>query len=252
MAVFSGMLRSDTLRMDTGLTVVLPYDRAEPSGGLCKVFYLLHGIGECSTSWLRFSSVEHYAYTYGVAFVMPEAQRSFYLDLHYGLPYFTYMTQELPELCTRMFGIGAAPQDTYIAGLSMGGYGALRCALTYPGRFAGAASFSGALDFRDVVRNHISDRLRPEFMGALGEKLEVPDNADLFMLAETAAEKKALPRILTTCGRQDLLLDMNDRFAAHLQALGYDSAYESWEGDHEWPFWDKSLKMALDLFLLQR
>ena len=92
MAFFKGSIRSQTLGMDTGLTVVLPFDRAAVPETECPAIYLLHGHGENADVWTRMTSAERYANAYGVALVMPEVQRSFYTDMAMGLSYFTYVT----------------------------------------------------------------------------------------------------------------------------------------------------------------
>lgn len=88
----------------------------------------------------------------------------------YGLPYFTYVSEELPAVCRRMFGLGAARERNYIFGLSMGGYGAMKCALTYPDRYAGAASFSGVADLRRTVERRSISLHESEIAAIFGEE----------------------------------------------------------------------------------
>ena len=155
MAFLRCEIASESLRMATAVDVILP-DKGDLSE--VKTLYLLHGLTDDCTGWTRYTAVERYARERGLAVVLPEVQRSFYTDMAYGLPYFTYVSEELPAVCRRMFGLGAAREQNYIFGLSMGGYGAMKCALTYPGRYAGAASFSGVCDLRRTVeRRSISD-----------------------------------------------------------------------------------------------
>ena len=148
MAFLHCEIASESLRMATAVDVILP-DKGELSE--VKTLYLLHGLTDDCTGWTRYTAVERYARERGLAVVLPEVQRSFYTDMAYGLPYFTYVSEELPAVCRRMFGLGAAREQNYIFGLSMGGYGAMKCALTYPDRYAGAASFSGVCDLRRTV-----------------------------------------------------------------------------------------------------
>ena len=134
---------SKALKMDTGFQVFLP-----DTGDLkeAKVVYLLHGLTDNCTAWMRHSCCERYARERNVALIMPEVQRSFYIDGVYGLDYFTYVAEELPKVCQRMFSLSAERKQNYVMGLSMGGFGALKCALTYPQRYAGCGSFSGVTD----------------------------------------------------------------------------------------------------------
>ena len=164
----------------------------------------------------------------------------------YGLPYFTYVAEELPAVCRRMFGLGAAREQNYIFGLSMGGYGAMKCALTYPDRYAGAASFSGVCDLcRTVERRSVSLR-ETEIAAIFGEEKAVPPKDNLFALAERLSGNA--PGLYISCGEQDGLYASNERFSAHLASLGIAHRFEHWPGAHSWDFWDASLRAALAYF----
>lgn len=251
MAVFRGDIRSSVLAMDTGLQVILPYDRpAEQQQIPCKTLYLLHGLGDNCAAWCRYTAIERYARDHGVAVVMPEAQRSFYTDMCYGLPYFTYVACELPELCAAMFHISRDPRDTYVAGLSMGGYGALKCAFTYPDRYAGCASFSGVVDIVQSMEAH-GQKLTQEFSAVLGPELQIEDNSNLFSLARqlTLMPMDQRPALFLTCGQQDFLYEDNLRFKQCLESLSLDFTFREWPGEHSWDFWDCSVQQMLELFL---
>lgn len=252
MAYFQGTIRSCELAMDTQLSVILPWDRpAENQQMPAKVLYLLHGLGDNASAWTRYTRIECYAREYGAAVVMPEVQRGFYLDMRFGLKYFSYVTKELPVLCNKFFGLSAAREDNYIAGLSMGGYGAIKCGLSFPEQYAGCASFSGVLDFHYILEEHLDDQNMDEITGLLGNGLPVPDSADLFKLAENVAvlPREQRPDMFITCGKQDFLYQTNTDFTACLDRLGLGYEYREWDGEHEWGFWDKSVKMALEFFL---
>jgi S-formylglutathione hydrolase FrmB len=104
--------------------------------------YLFHGLRGDSGSWLDNSMLPVFARDYNAVFILPDAGRSFYADMKYGQNFFTWLSRELPGLCKRLFNITAKPADTAVIGCSLGGYGALKCALSYPGRYG----FCGALD----------------------------------------------------------------------------------------------------------
>ena len=141
-------IKSDVMGMYTSLEVILPdYGRMKD----VPVIYLLHGLsGNCS-DWNRFTAVERYAAPKGVAVIMPEVQRSFYADMALGIDYFSYVREELPQICSRLFGLSLRREKNYIMGLSMGGYGALKCALSAPKRYAGCAAFSAAIEVEQLV-----------------------------------------------------------------------------------------------------
>src|SRR5213080_4930690 len=110
------------------------------------VLYLLHGLSDDDTIWLRRTSIERYVAPLGLAVVMPQVHRSFYTDQASGGNYWTFLSEELPELVGTLFRVSQRREDTFVAGLSMGGYGAVKWALRQPDRFAAAASLSGGLD----------------------------------------------------------------------------------------------------------
>ena len=124
MALFAGSLYAESLGMNTGVTVSLPGERRDRTGDM-PVLYLLHGLSDDHTSWVRRTDIDRYAEEWGVAVIMPEVQRSFYCDMTNGPRYFTYIVDELPALCQRLFRVSARREDNFVAGLSMGGYGAM-------------------------------------------------------------------------------------------------------------------------------
>ena len=145
---------SDVLGMCAEMDVILPERTRGQIGmegkrgeGKYPVLYLLHGMSDDHTIWQRRTSIERYAADYGIAVVMPSTQLGWYTDMQIGLPWFTYITQELPAICRSFFpNMSEKREDTFVAGLSMGGYGALKCALRAPETYCAAASLSGAVD----------------------------------------------------------------------------------------------------------
>lgn len=165
MAMVTCDFSSDVLEVGTSMTVLLPQQTRTqigmadaPGRGEPPVLYLLHGLSDDHTTWVRRTSIERYAAPLGLAVVMPAVHRSFYADEVRGHRYWTFLSQELPQVVSSFFRLSQRREDTYVAGLSMGGYGALRWALREPTRFAAVASMSGALD---VARMHA----RPERAG---------------------------------------------------------------------------------------
>lgn len=248
MATFRGDIFSTELQMTTGVNIYIP-DGANNSR--LKVLYLLHGMSDNCSNWFRLTGVELYARAYNLAIITPEVQRGFYTDMVSGLKYFSYVADELPKIMHAMFGLPLAREKNFVAGLSMGGYGALKCALTYPDRYAGCGAFSSACDVAfNVEKRYISSQQLGELKAIFGDDLKVREQDDLFRLAEKCAqssqtEKK--PKILMTCGTSDSLLEQNHKLRDHLQRLGFeDFRYEEWEGDHTWTFWDQSIRMLFE------
>ena len=251
MAVFSGVIRSEELGMDTGITVVLPYDQPAVENKPCKVLYLFHGLAQNATSWLRNSNVERYACEHNLAVVMPEVQRGFYCDMAMGLKYYTYVAHELPEICCKMFNISQKREDKFVAGLSMGGYGAVRCALSRPEYFSACASFSGVLDLNYVLNHDFAERERGQLQALLGTKLIISPENDNYELGRTAAKLQAeeKPRFYLACGEQDYLREVNQNFQAFLKEQSFELIYEEWQGVHDWNFWDVAIHRAIGFFM---
>ena len=204
MALLHVNFYSRTLERETQMDVILP-EAAKKLIGMegvatrqCKTLYLLHGMSDDQTVWQRRTSIERYAQKHNLAVIMPEVQRSFYCDMTNGPRYFTYIVDELPALCQRLFRVSARREDNFVAGLSMGGYGAMKAALSRPERYAAAASFSGAVDVAARLDSH------PDiFQATCGGTLRAED--DLFRLAEKTAGER--PRLYISCGTEDFLLE---------------------------------------------
>ena len=254
--MFSGDIYSKSMRMTTHLNVILP-DRsgdADPLGdNELHTLYLLHGLTANCSEWVRFSNIEYLAKKYNVAVIMPEVERSFYTDMAGGIRYFSYLTEDLPEFVGSWLRLPTDREHTLIAGESMGGYGACKAAFNHPTRYGGVATLSGALDLADFGRMCETGEFdmmdKDEFDLMFGEGKPVPANADVFALLEHAASEPLRPKLASFCGQQDFLLDVNRRFDARANELGYDHLYMEWEGDHEWNFWRVAIQRALQYFL---
>ena len=162
------------------------------------VLYLLHGLSDDDTTWVRRTSIERYAAPLGLAVVMPAGHRSFYADEALGGAYWTFLTEELPSLVHRFFRVSNRPADTFVAGLSMGGYGALKWALRHPDRVAAAASLSGAVDLSAIAAGFDWPE-DPQMFRRLFPDGPVPPADDLFALV-SAADPTALPALWLGCG----------------------------------------------------
>ncbi|KKO54679.1 alpha/beta hydrolase [Paenibacillus sp. DMB20] len=236
---------SPTLCMTTSIHVVSPAESGNPSG---STLYLLHGAGDNASTWQRLTTIEQYAQRYGCTVIMPEANRSYYTDMVYGLNYFHYITQELPEFCSRLLHLNPDPDNIFVAGLSMGGYGALKCALTYPDRYAKAVSLSGVTDIQKrLLDPQMPPGMLKEMQAVFGRDLKVTPEQDIYALAARRLEESGkLPSVLCCCGSSDPFIEMNRDFAEYMQSTSFDFRYVEGPGTHDWIFWEEHLKTTFD------
>ncbi len=279
MAYLSGTIYSSTLNLDTSLHVILPTDsRPHLQGGISlrngitprerpRTLFLLHGYSDCASTWVRRTSIERYAEQYDIAVIMPEVYKSAYADMKYGDNYFTYIVGELPELCEKLFNVSTAPEDLFIAGLSMGGFGALKAVLTYPERFAAGGAFSPGVGFYGDHPMQPLDEMTPEMRAiaiqtasakpmdtvlkaAYGDPFEERPKEDLWYLSEHLGERAKDVTLYHCCGRQDFLYPGNVKLRQQLEKAHLGSyTYEEWDGIHEWGFWDVAVQKFLALYV---
>lgn len=251
MAVLHCDFFSEALSLSTSMTVILP-QRTTTQIGLTgqaphvapPVLYLLHGLSDDHTTWLRRTSIERYVAPLGLAVVMPQVHRSYYTDEAYGGRFWSFLTEELPEIVHAFFRLSVRREETFVAGLSMGGYGAVKWALREPHRFAAAASLSGALD----VASARSGRFRPEdpkmFQRIFGDAPVTGTTEDLMTLV-AGADPGAAPALRLWCGTEDGLLPANTRFHDACTAAGLSVDLTIGPGDHDWAYWDAQIQDVL-------
>ena len=248
MALINIRFASEALGMQTNINVVIPQKSTQgeigiknnASGDKYKTLYLLHGLSDDNSIWLRRTSIERYATELGIAVVMPEVARSFYTDMKYGGNYYTFVSQEVPRIAREYLPLSDKREDNFIAGLSMGGYGALKVALKNPDKFCAAAGLSSVADIEDYISGNPSVGV-PIF----GEGNIIPESENLFCLAEKCNSREDKPRIYMGEGKQDFMYDANIRLKEKFESLDYNFTYRESDGSHEWGFWDEYIQYVL-------
>lgn len=257
MAYLSCMLKSMLLHASVDVKLYFPTDLPPEVGNTVNgVVTLLHGYSNCGEDWMQMTAAVRYAADNGCVLVAPSCQNSFYHNMAYGGAWKTFVTEEMPELLGRMFKLPREREKNWIAGLSMGGYGALYLGLSRPDLYAGCASFSGAVEVGMMMEQGDAAMVRENFAPVFGEPLQLPEESNLHLLATRVAAlpKQAQPKILVTYGRQDMqdfgIKYQNDILHETLKTLGLAQyRHMEWDGVHEWNFWDRSLVYAFDCFL---
>ncbi|GAB1693173.1 alpha/beta hydrolase family protein [Krasilnikovia sp. M28-CT-15] len=249
MAVIRCDFFSDVLELGTSMTVLLPQSPSAQIGlaghggdAPPPVLYLLHGLSDDDTAWTRYTSIERYAAARGLAVVMPQVHRSFYTDEAHGGRFWTFLSQELPAVVSGFFRVSTQRADTFVAGLSMGGYGAFKWALRQPDRFAAAASLSGALDVASIYRQPYTNEVAARVFG----DRPVAGTDDDLLHVLTTVDPARVPRLMVRCGTEDHLVEQNHRFVAACGERGVPLEVEFGPGAHEWSYWDAQIQAVLD------
>lgn len=223
------------------------------------VLYLLHGAYGDAFSWLRYSNIDRYAQERGIVCVMCSAENSFYQNLKGGLRYFDFFTQELPVFIQNVFPVSKDRSRTYVAGFSMGGYGAWYLGLKCPELYAKAAAMSGALDIEAILKDPVTPVSTPSLFPLAASFADILDENgifhaagsqyDLLTLYDQDVAKGLVPKLYQAVGYDDFLYQGNQKIKAEMEKRGADLVYEEGAGAHDWDFWDTYIKHVLDWVL---
>ncbi len=241
---------AESLGLNTSMDVILPQRplREMQAGSRPKLptLYLLHGLSDDHTAWQRWTSIERYVEKLNLAVVLPEVHRSFYTDMARGGRYWSFISEELPTLARDLFPLSNERRDNFVAGLSMGGYGALKLALTHPDRFAAVASLSGVTDIVTVANDHDEPGWEAEMKGIFGHLDRLSGSRhDLFFLAGQTAQAALRPKVFLCCGTEDSLILDNRRFRDFIRGLPFELTYREGRGAHTWDYWDAMIQKVL-------
>lgn len=223
-----------------------------------KTLYLLHGAFGNYTDYLSGTRIQRWAEEHNLAVIMPSGENQFYVDKpSRGENYGAYVADELVEFTRKMFPLSHKKEDTFIAGLSMGGYGALINGLKYHETFSRIGAFSPGLMIDDIAS-------RSELLSVTGWSLDFYENAfggidtiknsdkDYYYLIDQLIEnKKEIPKIYLPIGKDDFLLESVRGFKSFVDKREVPLTYIEDDGGHEWDFWDKYVKNFLEWLPLE-
>ncbi|MBR3312748.1 MAG: hypothetical protein IKG18_01270 [Atopobiaceae bacterium] len=246
---------SNALARTVPVNVVLPADKVDSKTHRYasfvepfKTLYLLHGMFGNYTDWVTNTRVQRWAEERNLAVVMPSGDNMYYVESL--LPfndYGAFVGEELPRIMRAMFPLSQKREDTFIAGLSMGGFGALRNGFKYSDTFSRIAALSSVLTVLD-----------PSVPPIAGDKavfgdLDAATQTDKDFLvaysqlrARVMTGKATMPAIYLACGTEDGFLESTRVFRAQLVGDGVDVTYDEQPGGHEWDFWDAQIKKVID------
>lgn len=258
MAFIQASVMVKSLMRTVPINVILPTDKLtfpgmpERGNKPFKTLYLLHGVFGSNVDWVNGTRIQRFAEENDLAVVMPSGENMFYVDQPKGNNFYgRFVGEELVELTRKMFPLSDKREDTFIGGLSMGGYGALRNGLKYSDTFGAIVALSSAL-LIDNVNERTNDG--PFFLdsrdyaeacfGDLTNIVESDKNPE-YIVEQLLKEKKEIPQIFMACGDEDSLLGANKKFSAFLDEKKIPHVFEIGPGNHEWDFWDTYIKKAV-------
>ena len=237
--------------------ILLPGDRTVPvetehHKRRMKTLYLFHGYTNNSWEWLLSSRIAEYSSRYNLAVVLPSLENSFYLDgCGTGRGYGTYVGKELVEYTRKVFGLSDKKEDTFVGGISMGGFGALHTGLAYPQTFSKIMALSSALIVHEIAgkkegfSNHAADyAYYHSVFGNLDELLESRNNPEQLILDLQKAGED-IPGLFMACGLEDFLLQENRAFHQFLTEHDVPVRYQESAGSHDFDFWNQYLEPAI-------
>lgn len=264
MAYLQMNILSQSLMRTVPINVILPVDKMVFPGmpqreeKPYKTLYLLHGVFGSHIDWINGTNIQRWAEENDLVVVMPAGENMFYVDQEAAHNYYgEFIGKELVELTRKMFPLSCRREDTYIAGLSMGGYGAIRNGLKYHETFGWIAGLSVAAIIDDLDQRtddtpfFIESRSYAESIFGDLKKVQESDKNPKWLARKLAEEKVELPKVYIACGLQDSLLPKNRELQEYLQELGFDVTYEEAEGAHEWDFWNSHIKKVLEWLPLE-
>lgn len=249
-----------SLGFHTNVYIILPYDSSMEIRPY-KVLYLLHGGAGSAQDWIRYTGIERYAEENKLAVVMPEVGgNSFYADMVHGYNYYTYLTEELPMVLHCYFPISSKREDHFVAGLSMGGYGAYKWAFDKPEYFSAAGNFSGFSFIDEIFSVDLGDLSKKDKQGDKGianlvwgsiNNMLGTKSDTRYMVSNAIKNKLDLPKMYAVIGTEDFSYELGKRYIDFMRSSGIEVCYKEMSGSHEWKVWDRAvnsfIKWALEV-----
>ena len=251
MALLETQFYSTTLDLTLGMNVILP-EHPEAWSEPPAVLYLLHGLSDNQTAWVRQTAIERYASEYNLAIIMPDAYKSFYCNMEHGANYGDFFTDELPQRIKQWFNISTDWKKTFVAGLSMGGFGAMKLALSCPGKFAAAASLSGALDLASRVDDDWGEGRAKTFASTFGDLKTIQNSENDLIARLQSLEEIPDTDFYICCGTEDFCYPDYISFRDQATQAGLRLTHEEAEGDHNWEFWDAYIQRVLEWLPIEK
>ncbi|RDW21474.1 esterase [Oceanobacillus arenosus] len=250
MALIQCEFSSEVLSKSMAMNVILPQKSFNQGVRKDKypTLFLLHGFSDNHTIWARNTSIERHVSDLDLAVVMPAADNSFYTNMRDGGDYWTFLTEELPFVARSLFPLSDKREDTFVAGNSMGGYGALKWGLNKPDQIAAVATLSGVTDMvyhLENIRNEAGDKNSSLSLVFGDEDIRNTASDMLWKLNQIGNTDTERPMLYQACGTEDFLYEHNQRFFKVCKDTSFDLTTDFGPGDHDWKYWDKQIQHVL-------
>lgn len=252
MALLQMDFSSQCLQRTVTIDAILPVDQIDEDGRKpkkpYKTLYLLHGMLGNYRDWISETRLKIWARESHLAVILPSGENHFYVDCKAtGERYGEFIGKELVEITRSLFPLSEKREDTFLAGLSMGGYGALRNGLKYQETFGAIGAFSSGL-IQDKILRSTNEAENPwerrSFYETIFGDLEKLPGSDMdckALILDRRAKRQSIPRIYMACGTEDFLLQENRDFSEFLRKNQVEVTYVETPGGHEWRFWDRHI-----------
>lgn len=263
MAIVKVNFFSESLMRTVNFLAVVPIDKRSVDGNMIrgkepfKSLYLLHGVYGSEYDWITSTRIRQWAQDWNLAVFMPAGENKFYNDIEGSHDLFgKFIGEELVNFTRTMFRLSEKREDTYVAGLSMGGLGSLLTGLRYPETFSHIGAFSSGLVTEKYPVDNSSSAViqkRSFYEYTCGPESDYPGSRnDYYGMAKALiASGRPIPKIYMACGTEDGLLSSNQKYRDYLKKLGYDVDYYEEPGGHEWGFWDHHIYQFLETLPLE-
>ena len=242
---------SECLNMSAPVNVILPLPRnARAEVRELPALYLFHGMGDDHTSWLRKTAIERYALEAGLAVIMPDGSLSCYENMAHGGRYRDFMADELPRVMRETFPLSADREKNFIAGCSMGGFGALKLGFAEPEKWSAIGILSAAhMEYRPD-----SPRVRAALWRVYGDGIDACDEKIVRDVLRDNESGMNL-RVWHACGDADRLRENALKSRAFFESLPEGNIHYHFEelpGRHDWPLWDAMAARFIDWLKLPK
>lgn len=251
MALITMNYNSSTIGMHQNLTIILPEDvtffDSSRTAKQLKSMLLLHGLSSDETTYIRYTSIERYANEHQLAIIMPNVDHSGYANMVYGHSYYDYIL-EIYEYVHQILPLSRKREDNFIAGHSMGGYGTIKFALTQSDKFAKAAPLSAVFEAQRLIDLDWID-FSPQAITGRDTQIKGTELDTYYLLDQAIDASVDIPELFIMCGKEDFLYHDNLQFIETLNKKGVSYKFEDGPGDHDYAYWDRAIKRAIEWFV---